>query len=288
MPPAAFRAEIHASSTINSRPSFSTGTPKRSRSEGRLSGNRATRSRAGRLLSEPRGYGDDVRAAEGEKTHRPDRARASGGIDLHVELHPGALRPAAGRTAEGVGSLQHPRAGGGCRNSGGSIRCISCTADSAQPLDGLRNHLNRRIDIGCARVAAETEAQAAFGKPIVAAERAQHIGRFLMDRGARRSRRHGDVRPDRGEQALSFDALEGDVEQVRYAAGGIAVAQYAAERTQPLPQPLLQRCDALAPPRRAPSVRAQMPLPCPPLDASPPCRSAGRAPGRRRIAAGCS
>ena len=33
-------------------------------------------------------------------------------IDLHVELHPGALRPAAGRTAKDTGSLQHPCAGG--------------------------------------------------------------------------------------------------------------------------------------------------------------------------------
>ena len=109
---AALAAEIHASSTVNSRPSFSTGTPKRSRSEDRLSRQSNDEFPAGGLLGQPSADGDDVRAAEGEKAHRADRDRAARGIDLHVELHPGTPRPAAGRSADDIAPLQHPGAGG--------------------------------------------------------------------------------------------------------------------------------------------------------------------------------
>ena len=59
---------------------------------------------AHRLLRQPGGDGDDVRAAEGQKARSLDDPRLA--RRLHVELHPGALRAAARGAPERAGSAQ--------------------------------------------------------------------------------------------------------------------------------------------------------------------------------------
>ena len=135
---------------INSRPSFSTGTSKRSRSEGTLSGNRAIERRGPPPAQPPSAdtamtCGQPKARKRTASRSRPGVGRASTCTSNCTQV-PCARLPAAPRKTSAP--CQHPGAGGDCRNSGGSIRCISCSADPAQPLHGLRHHLNRRIDIG--------------------------------------------------------------------------------------------------------------------------------------------
>ena len=104
-------AAIHASSTISKRPSFSTGTPKRSRSDCTPSGNSAG-GLPDRLFGHPSGHRDHMWAGERQEAHRLNGSVPGIRVDQDVELHPGALCPTAGSAPQGAGRGQHPRARG--------------------------------------------------------------------------------------------------------------------------------------------------------------------------------
>src|SRR5277367_6064489 len=58
------------------------------------------------LLGHQRRGGDDVRTAEGEKTHLEHAGPAARPAYPHIELYPGARRPASRRAAVAVGACQ--------------------------------------------------------------------------------------------------------------------------------------------------------------------------------------
>ena len=92
-----------------------------------------------------------------------------------------------------------------------------------------RMRARREVDLRLGREPTEAEPQRALRQLIVAAERAQHVGRLAVRRRAGRAGRQRQVR-QREEQALALDAVEGDVQDAGHAPHRVAVQHDAPQR----------------------------------------------------------
>ena len=156
--------------------------------------------------------------------------------------------------------------------------------ERTQPRDFALHRGDRGFDLLGGREAAQAEAQRALRQLVAAAERAQHVRRFVRSRRARGAR--GDRQLAQRElQALAFDAVEADVQEARDALVRMPVQLDVADARDALPEPVAQRADAfdVLLPLALRDLERQRP--CRRSDASASVPERSPSPGRRRRSA---